>query len=1145
MGRWVGHILKLEVVEARRFATPGGKVGIRLHTLKLSSVVVCLVIHGAIMCMLSLMCAMAVADTSVPPAYQFSNTPISATTHAYHLPDGAALASAIAYIKRLPDGANVCIHEKTVIGVANESIWVEEADRSAGIRINTGLFYTPSDLGLGSLVTITGTMGTEDGERVINADDDLIYDTSAVLKIAPVGLNSSVIMGWPKDYKNRDGDRYRGLLPMGLLVRIWGQVMVKSQTDETGKWYVYLDDGWNMKDDSGLGYTGLRVYTDRIPDDNEYFQVATGVLGTKTYASTSTESDQDFIIPAIYTSDYSDLYTPGVSPVVRSNARITGRVRLIGRTEPGANVRIYSQNGSVVLKNVTDQWTDYTLDAVPVDGAKVTASAQGYLSSTKDAYGNQSGLDFELGQADSYMEIACDKDAIRVCSDEVTVVTAMLRDYEGKGLPFRQIKLTTTMGQFLDTNSQEIVLITDEVGFASARLSANPDGVGVASVRAASYPDEECSNQLEIQFFGPTITTSASSANLSQAGTSIITANLSDSGNPVSNALITFKTSCGLFKESGTAIYSAYTDDDGNANATLSLNTQGTARVLVIYTNNCGQQTINWAVVTLNGNPWYSQGLQYSNPLIADIDGNSDGKKEIVIVTTAGNLVALDSNANVIWSKTMHPTGSNTPACMTIDSDRSGLPCIFIPAETQQKLYGYTHDGTELAGWPVGTNYRFIRVAPALADVNMDGSDEIVAGDECCFVFAWNSTGDWQNTGTAESSYIWRNLTGTPSTAIYGSSCAVGDIDYDADDKLEVVVGTNHTPEVYAFPGDVWGDFVSNPLYVDGWPSVYGARCEASPVIGDIDGDGENDVAVGSDDGSLYIKLSSTGAWTGYPTGGEVRGAAALCDLDGDGKLDVVVGSASGKIFAINYLGQAPNGWAGGIDLNSTGDYSIEDAPVVGDVNGDGKPEVVIGCSDGNLYAIYCDGVNHKENGELTGPFAWVKGCVPPGQSVSPVTSSAVIDDIDNDGLVDVVAGSAKGTYLFRLGVPYGNASLYPWPTFQHDNKRTGCSTLPSSPLYASIQGIVTSSGNPVSGAKIYIYNEDGSLVYIPNSTVTTRSYVLSVGSTDITKACRGSYCINQLDPDKNYQLKVVVGTSEKTIPVTVTKGLVRVDVDF
>ena len=1118
--------------------------------LRRKSVVLLTIVCGMAIGWSCTFCGKLAADSSPPAAHQSARPSSSPSSFGYPLPLNYQHAAAIACMKRLPDGAVVCVNQKTVVGVSNGAIYIEEADRSAGIKIDMNDHYPPIDLGPGHLVTFTGTMRTTDGERIIYAESGFDCDLSCQAEIGSLGMSSAAIMGWPIDPDEPDGPRVSGLMPIGLVVRVWGQVIAKGLSDDEGMWYIYLDDGWRKKDGTDPVYTGLRVYSDRIPPAGQDYQVAIGVCTTKTYDPTPLgPSGDEFVIPVVRSTRYEDLYYPDTPPAQRQFGRIWGQVSLTGQGAPGVDVRVYSQYESVIVEDVTSTPKPFTLDRVADDGAKITASAAGYKSGTRDAAGGDDSVDFVLEASQSWMEVSCDKQSLRTCSDETAAVTPMVRDCEGKRLPNRQVKLTTSMGSFVPAQSPQVIVTTDSTGFVSVLLTAAPDGAGVAAIRAEAYPDPQFWAQTEVTLTGPEISVTAGSPYLSQPGSSTISAHLAEGGQPMVDALVTFHTDHGVFQESGTITCAVNTDGSGDAQAVLLVDTPGTARVLARYINECSHGSVGWVVVALKAAPWYTAGARFSHPAVIEMDGDL-AAKEVVVVTSSGDLTVLDSQGSVLWHQAMLSDGSNTPAFSVMDSDRSGLPCVFIGAENQQKLYAFTHDGKTLAGWPAGANYRFIRVAPTLADVNLDGSPEVIAGDECCYVFSWNPTGDWKCSGTAESSFLWRNLTGSATTTIYGSTCAAGDLDDDPYGILDVAVGTNHAPELYVFQGDLWGDFVSNPRYLTGWPKSTGGRIASSPAIGDIDGDGKNDLAVGCDSGNLWIWLSSDDSWTGCPTGGAIESSPALCDLDGDDKLDVIVGSDSGRLFAFNWLGQAVAGWAGGIMLNAAGAYPVESSPVVGDVTGDGKVEVVVGCHDGNLYAVYADGFNHQDNGMPAGPIAWVRCCVPLAEDFAQILTAPVIDDLDNDGKVEVVAGSDKGVYVFQLDVPYvQDPNLYPWPTFHRDNQRTGCATTPPAPVNASIQGIVKQAGQEVAGAQVYIYLNDGSPVYVPHSDPPLeRDCVLTVCDTDPDTAGKGAYCISQLEPNRTYKLKVVPdpqdpGTCYWVTDIAVTTGLVRVDV--
>ncbi len=1062
-------------------------------------------------------------------------------------------ATPIACMKLLPDGARVYISRRPVVGVWLDRMYVEEADRSCGIRVVYGSHTPPPGLQRGNLVSLEGQIGTLENECVVYALSDIVCDDyEEVGAVGPLAMSTSGILGWPVPPRTETSPRVTGLLPIGVYVRVWGRVTASGMADDQG-YYIYLDDGWNLKDTSGLGVPGIRVYSNARPSVGT-FLIATGVLTNRIVNDpTPGETNGDEIIVPVIQAGYDEdpylIPVSGVGLLPQTCGAVTGRVRLVGQGPPGESVRIYCQDGSVTLNGITNEFTPYALAGVSDQGGPVAASAPGYISNTKIAQCGDTGVDFELVPAEKCIEISTDLASIPICSSTTAVISAMLRDTEGK--PFHEygLKLTTTRGIFAQSGTKELLVLTDEQGQVQANLSTGSDGPGTANVVASTYPDLAVSSGVSVLFRGPDVTVSASPVYLVAPGTSNISGELTNNGTPVSGANLTFATDHGVFLESGTSTYQAMTNGDGAAEATLRLDSPGTAAVKASYVDSCSHNASNWAAVTFSTAPWYPTSLLGSSPLVVDLDGQDSGKKEIVILAGSGDLLALSSTGSLLWSRVTYGPGTNTASCVTVDAGISARPCVFVPSDSQQKVFGFSHDGMTLAGWPAGTNFRFLTVAAPIGDLNRDGSPEIVCGDECCYVFSWNPTGDWKKSGTWESSFLWHNITALPSVTISNSTCALGDLDNDAGGILDVAVGSNHSKPLFAFPGDLWGEFAYDPVYLSGYPKEIEKQVMSSPAIGDIDGDGLNDLAVGCDDEKLYMLLSGDGSFTGYATGGMVRSSPALYDLDGDSKLDVIVGSDSGRLFAFNWKGEHVEGWSGGIRLNSSAVYPIQSSPVIGDVNGDGQTEIVVGCDDGNIYSIYRDGTDHVVNGTPTGAIAWIRSCVPPGVASAKVTSTPAIDDVDADGHVDVVAASSEGVYIFHFDAPYTESeTLFPWPTFHRDNQRTGCVTAPPAPTFASIQGCVRKNGAAVTDAQVYITYNDGAPVYEPHSSpAVERSYVLTVGTTDASEARRGTFCINQLPANSTYKLTIKAsGEPDKVVSdIAVTTGLTRVDVDL
>ncbi|HVW34854.1 MAG TPA: VCBS repeat-containing protein [Acidimicrobiia bacterium] len=130
-----------------------------------------------------------------------------------------------------------------------------------------------------------------------------------------------------------------------------------------------------------------------------------------------------------------------------------------------------------------------------------------------------------------------------------------------------------------------------------------------------------------------------------------------------------------------------------------------------------------------------------------------------------------------------------------------------------------------------------------------------------------------------------------------------------------------------------------------------------SPVIGDVNNDGANDVVIGGQDGGLYaFDGNGRQLWRGQGTAA-IASTPAIADVDGDGRNEVVVGTGSLDSGAYN-------GSKGAIDIfNSDGSRRCElltspakgpslvsGAVAIGDVTGDGVPDIVFGAHDTTIY---------------------------------------------------------------------------------------------------------------------------------------------------------------------------------------------------
>ncbi len=215
-----------------------------------------------------------------------------------------------------------------------------------------------------------------------------------------------------------------------------------------------------------------------------------------------------------------------------------------------------------------------------------------------------------------------------------------------------------------------------------------------------------------------------------------------------------------------------------------------------------------------------------------------------------------------------------------------------------------------------------------------------------------------------------------------------------------------------------------------GTPAAYGYDANGQPVfntsqlganfaggsrvaVGDFDGDGTADYAVGAGPGAQpEVKVFSGKdghlmadfmAFEWYFQGGVYVAAG---DVNGDGRDELIVGAGAGggprvKVIDLTTNQVLADFW-GIADANFRGGAR----PAAGDINGDGKADLVVAAGEGGgpRVAIY-DG---RSVGNLQQPTRLVPDFY---AFESTLTNGAyvAVGDIDGDGKADLICGSGEG----------------------------------------------------------------------------------------------------------------------------------------
>lgn len=324
---------------------------------------------------------------------------------------------------------------------------------------------------------------------------------------------------------------------------------------------------------------------------------------------------------------------------------------------------------------------------------------------------------------------------------------------------------------------------------------------------------------------------------------------------------------------------------------------------------------------------------------VTDLDG--DGDLEIVAAQGEGYVSVLDKKGNKVWSR--RPASNELRGLSLFDLDGDGLLEVIVTGAVSNRAntWVYGHKGALLPGWPQLGN---------------------------------------------DSGYAW---------GVFNSNQAV--FDFDKDGRGEIVV-----------PSDVH--------YICAY-DLDGVQIPANPMY-----EGKAWGAVGVWE-SRSTELRGWGTCAkGDPRSERYRanfahGAAVIADVDGDGLFEVVT---VGNVYDCSQSGYPSryNGVyifnrdrsrfnRGGFDWRSgpvnTGaplseDYSIiennQPNPVVADLDGDGKKEILFSSYDGRVHAYWLDKTEHGN---------WPYSVYSAAEGVFRFASEPIVADLDNDGRAEVI----------------------------------------------------------------------------------------------------------------------------------------------
>ncbi|MGB0342884.1 MAG: calcium-binding protein, partial [Parvibaculales bacterium] len=273
-----------------------------------------------------------------------------------------------------------------------------------------------------------------------------------------------------------------------------------------------------------------------------------------------------------------------------------------------------------------------------------------------------------------------------------------------------------------------------------------------------------------------------------------------------------------------------------------------------------------------------------SAPAFTDLDG--DGDLDLVSGETYGTFQVWrkDATGYTRLTGSNNPFGGidvgnwSTPAFADIDGDGDD---DLVSGEGDGRFRVWRKDATGYTQL-TGSNNPFngfdvgVYSAPAFADIDGDGDVDLFSGDD------QGGIRFWRNNGSDGFSYVTRYTSG-----LYSPRPTLGDFDGDGD--VDMVFGGlfGHTR--------LWKNNGDNTFTNTGHPFNIGdVGSSSSPVLADIDGDGDLDLVVGANNGMFHTRFKTP---LGYLANNVVNGDIGNDVLFGTAARDIMEGKAGNDVF--------------------------------------------------------------------------------------------------------------------------------------------------------------------------------------------------------------------------------------------------------
>ena len=194
-------------------------------------------------------------------------------------------------------------------------------------------------------------------------------------------------------------------------------------------------------------------------------------------------------------------------------------------------------------------------------------------------------------------------------------------------------------------------------------------------------------------------------------------------------------------------------------------------------------------------------------------------------------------------------------------------------------------------------------------------------------------------------------------------------MDWNNDGRKDLIAGERNGPiRIYLNAGTDANPTFNGYSFLQVGGATYDCGLSAKPDIVDWNNDGRKDVVCGDDDGNVHLLLNTgTDANPAFATSVLIqstpsranldvgtRASPVVVDWDYDGKKDLIVGETYGNLFYFKNVGTDANPAFAGSQTMEAGDALIDvgyySRPDVTDWNNDGTRDVLCGDSNGRVW---------------------------------------------------------------------------------------------------------------------------------------------------------------------------------------------------